>query len=70
MAATPSRSTSAAVIDFDEITPRLAPHGQVRHNQFVLKFWPDPYEMTLFPDSRAIIKGTTHPAIARNLYAR
>jgi molybdopterin/thiamine biosynthesis adenylyltransferase len=57
-------------IDFDEITRRLTPHGQVKHNEFVLKFWHEPYEMTLFPDGRAIIKGTTDTAIARSLYAR
>jgi molybdopterin-synthase adenylyltransferase len=57
-------------IDFDEVTRRLTPHGPVRHNQFVLKFWREPYEMTLFPDGRAIIKGTTDTAVARNLYAR
>ncbi len=57
-------------IDFDEITRRLSPHGAVRHNDFVLKFWRDPYELTLFPDGRAIIKGTTDTAIARSLYAR
>jgi adenylyltransferase/sulfurtransferase len=57
-------------IDFDEITRRLQPHGTVRHNEFVLKFWREPYEMTLFPDGRAIIKGTTDTAIARSLYAR
>ncbi len=57
-------------IDFTEMTARLAPHGMVRHNEFVLKFWREAYEMTLFPDGRAIIKGTTDPAIARSLYAR
>ncbi len=57
-------------IDFDEITRRLAPHGPVRRNDFILKFWRDPYELTLFPDGRAIIKGTTDTAIARSLYAR
>ena len=57
-------------IDFDEITRRLTPHGTVKHNEFVLKFWHDPYELTLFPDGRAIIKGTTDTAIARSLYAR
>ncbi len=57
-------------IDFSEISWRLKPHGAVRHNDFVLKFWPDPYEMTLFPDGRAIIKGTTDSAVARSLYAR
>ncbi len=57
-------------IDFAEMERRLQPHGTVRHNDFVLKFWHDPYEMTLFPDGRAIIKGTTDTAVARTLYAR
>jgi molybdopterin-synthase adenylyltransferase len=57
-------------IDFAEMDRRLTPHGTVRHNDFVLKFWRDPYEMTLFPDGRAIIKGTTDTAVARSLYAR
>src|SRR5207237_7770336 len=57
-------------IDFAEMTQRLHVHGAVRHNDFVLKFWPKPYEVTLFPDGRAIIKGTTDTAVARNLYAR
>jgi molybdopterin/thiamine biosynthesis adenylyltransferase len=57
-------------IDFAEMSERLKPHGTVRHNDFVLKFWRDDYEMTLFPDGRAIIKGTTDTAVARSLYAR
>ncbi|HEX6504124.1 MAG TPA: ThiF family adenylyltransferase [Terriglobales bacterium] len=57
-------------IDFAEITQRLSPLGTVRHNDFVLKFWREPYEMTLFPDGRAIIKGTNDTAVARSLYAR
>lgn len=57
-------------VDFGEMQSRLAPHGVVRHNEFVLKFWHEPYEMTLFPDGRAIIKGTTDTGVARSLYAR
>ncbi|MFZ0797711.1 MAG: ThiF family adenylyltransferase [Terriglobales bacterium] len=57
-------------VDFAEMSARLQPHGNVRHNEFVLKFWREPYEMTLFPDGRAIIKGTTDVAVARSLYAR
>jgi adenylyltransferase/sulfurtransferase len=57
-------------VDFGEMNQRLKPHGTVRHNDFVLKFWHEPYEMTLFPDGRAIIKGTTDPGVARSLYAR
>lgn len=57
-------------IDFGELQSRLEAHGVVRHNEFVLKFWLPPYEMTLFPDGRAIVKGTTDTGIARSLYAR
>ena len=57
-------------VNFVEMSARLGAHGKVRHNSFVLKFWRDPYEMTLFPDGRAIIKGTNDTAVARSLYAR
>ena len=57
-------------IDLSEMSARLQAHGSVRHNDFVLKFWKEPFEMTLFPDGRAIIKGTTDTAVARTLYAR
>lgn len=57
-------------IDFAEMSSRLSSHGTVRFNEFVLKFLREPYEMTLFPDGRAIIKGTTDPGVARSLYAR
>ncbi len=60
----------ARPLDLATMSERLKPHGAVRHNQFVLKFWKEPYEMTLFPDGRAIIKGTTETAVARSLYAR
>jgi molybdopterin-synthase adenylyltransferase len=60
----------ARPIDFVEMQRRLDAHGVVRHNEFVLKFWREPYEMTLFPDGRAIIKGTTDTGLARSLYAR
>ena len=57
-------------VDFSEMSTRLEPHGTVKHNDFVLKFWREPYELTLFPDGRAIIKGTSDAAVARSLYAR
>ena len=57
-------------IDFAELESRLSPHGEVRHTEYVLKFTRSPYEITLFPDGRAIIKGTTDTGVARSLYAR
>jgi len=44
--------------------------GEVRHNEFLLRFRVPPYEVTVFADGRAIIKGTRDPAVARSLYAR
>jgi len=60
----------ARPIDLAEMSKRLTPHGQVRQNGFMLKFSKEPFEITLFPDGRAIIKGTTDMAVARSLYAR
>ncbi len=57
-------------VDLGRLSELLQPHGRVRHNDFVLKFWREPYELTVFPDGRAIIKGTTDTAVARSLYAR
>ncbi len=42
----------------------------VRGNDFLLRFRVEPYELTVFADGRAIIKGTHDPAVARSLYAR
>jgi adenylyltransferase/sulfurtransferase len=39
-------------------------------NDFLLRFSIDSYEITLFADSRAIIKGTQDESVARGLYAK
>jgi adenylyltransferase/sulfurtransferase len=57
-------------IHFAELESRLTPHGEVRYTEYVLKFLRSPYELTLFPDGRAIIKGTTDIGVARSFYAR
>ena len=44
--------------------------ADVRQNDFLLRFQVPPYEVTVFPDGRAVIKGTRDPAVARSLYAR
>jgi molybdopterin/thiamine biosynthesis adenylyltransferase len=50
---------------------RLAPIVEdVRQNDFLLRFRVAPYEMTVFADGRAILKGSKDPAVARSLYAR
>lgn len=44
--------------------------SDVRYNEFLLRFCVPPYEMTIFADGRAILKGSTDPAVARSLYSR
>jgi len=57
-------------VDLADLARRLAPLATVRANDFAVRASIDPYELTVFPDGRAIIKGTTDPAVARSLYAR
>jgi adenylyltransferase/sulfurtransferase len=57
-------------VNLQELAQRLAAIAPVRANEFALRATLDPYELTVFPDGRAIIKGTTDPGIARSLYAR
>ncbi len=57
-------------VDFAAMRTRLEPHGTVRFNELLLRFERAPHTITLFPDGRALIQGTTDIALARSLYAR
>lgn len=57
-------------LDLAKLRLQLEPLGPVRANEFALRFFPPPYEMTVFPDGRVIVKGTTDVGVARSLYAR
>jgi len=57
-------------LDLEDLRRRLEPLGAVKANEFALRFFIDPYEMTVFPDGRAIIKGTRDVGLARSLYAK
>lgn len=61
---TPSR------LNFEEMAKHLTTMGQVSYNRFLLKFVVEEYEFTVFPDGRAIIKGTNDVERARTLYAK
>jgi molybdopterin/thiamine biosynthesis adenylyltransferase len=60
----------ARPLELRDLAARLARLGSVRANEFALRFEAPPYLLTIFPDGRAIIKGTTDIGIARSLYAR
>jgi molybdopterin-synthase adenylyltransferase len=57
-------------VDLAALEQRLRPHGQVRSNQLLLRFTRGEHTITVFADGRAVIQGTTDPALARSLYAR
>ncbi|MFI4859149.1 MAG: ThiF family adenylyltransferase [Phycisphaerales bacterium JB063] len=61
-------------LDFDEITKRLEQHGKVNGSKFMLRADivdnGEPYELTLFTDGRAIVKGTKHATTAKSIYAK
>jgi adenylyltransferase/sulfurtransferase len=60
----------ARPLDLAQLANKLSPMGEVRANDFALRFHIDSYELTVFPDGRAIIKGTTDVGVARSLYSR
>ena len=58
-------------LDLASLGKKLAATGlAVKTNDFLLKFAIPPYEITVFADGRAIVKGSTDPLVARSLYAR
>lgn len=76
---TPSaRSAPAGLVDLAATAARLSAHGEFSHNGYLLRgvfsgergSEGSAIELTLFPDGRAIIKGTPEPEAARSIYAK
>jgi adenylyltransferase/sulfurtransferase len=57
-------------LNLSELKLRMAEFGSVHGNEFLLKCSLDRYELTIFADGRAVIRGTQDPAVARSLYAK
>jgi adenylyltransferase/sulfurtransferase len=57
-------------IDLEELSNKLSPLGDVKKNDYLVRFSNGGKELTVFPDGRAIIKGTDDIAEARSVYAR
>jgi len=57
-------------LNLPDLAERLRPVGQVSFNEFLLRFIVDGYELTIFPDARAIIKGTDDEQVAKSVYSR
>jgi molybdopterin-synthase adenylyltransferase len=64
----PQRSS----LEFAELARKLKDVGEMRYNAYLLRFTPrdTDYEVTVFRDGRAIIKGTEDMTVARAVYSR
>lgn len=63
----PSRTTN---IDLKAFVENLRIVGEIKANEYLARFTINGNEITVFPDGRAIIKGTDDISLARSLYAR
>jgi molybdopterin-synthase adenylyltransferase len=57
-------------LDFKDLASRFESVGEAKYNPFMFQAKIDGYEFTVFPDGRAIIKGTNDPAQAKTIYAK
>jgi molybdopterin-synthase adenylyltransferase len=57
-------------IDFKELSKSIGVFGRVEFNDFLLRCLAPPYELTLFKDGRAIVKGTEEAGTARSIYSK
>ena len=57
-------------IDLDSLAQRLKGIRDVNRNPFLLRLRVDQYEITVFPDGRAIVGGTDDIPTAKTVYAK
>jgi adenylyltransferase/sulfurtransferase len=57
-------------INLEELAERLRPTGDVKFNDYLLRFRTGDFELTVFQDARSIIRGTSEIKTARSLYAK
>ena len=57
-------------VDLAALSQKLRSVGEVKANDYLLRFRSGDYELTVFQDARSIIRGTDDIATARSLYAK
>lgn len=57
-------------VDLVRLAQSLSRLGEVQASELALRFSCPPHALTVFPDGRAIVKGTQDLGVARSLYAR
>ena len=61
---------AAVRLDLNALADRLGKLGNVKQNQYLVRFELGDNELTVFSDGRAIVRGTDDPAAARSWYAK
>ncbi len=59
-----------ARIDLLKLAERLKNLGEVKQNEYLLRFDIGKFELTVFGDARAIVRGTNDISTARSIYAK
>ena len=59
-----------AAIDLKSLAEKLQALGDVKQNEYLVRFISGKNEMTVFADGRAIVKGTDDISVARSMYAK
>lgn len=57
-------------LNFSLLAERLRRAGEVKFNEYLLRFKTGQFELTVFQDARSIIRGTNDIPVARSLYAK
>ncbi len=57
-------------LDLAKLAIKLSASGVVKANAYLLRFEIEGYELSIFPDGRVIVKGTTDVGVARSLYSK
>lgn len=60
----------ATRLNFEELADRLRVTGEVKFNDYLLRFRTGDFELTVFQDARSIVRGTSEIKMARSLYAK
>ncbi|HZI18954.1 MAG TPA: ThiF family adenylyltransferase [Pyrinomonadaceae bacterium] len=57
-------------LDLKALAERLRAAGEVKSNEYLVRLKAGDYELTVFGDARAVVRGTEDVTLARTLYAR
>jgi len=61
---------TATDLDLQALAQKLKTLGEVKQNEYLVRLKYDVFELTVFRDARAIIRGTDDVSVARSIYTR